>query len=82
MPVSHSRRGSFGRYMPWTALAAIAALLLFSSHRWHVLGYLPLLFLLICPLLHFYLHGRHSTGAGDVAAGAGDRRRSRAPEVE
>lgn len=82
MPVSNSRRGSFASYLPWMALAAIAALLLFSSHRWHVLGYLPLLFLLICPLLHFYLHGRHSPGAGHVASGAGDRRGSRTPEVE
>lgn len=58
------RPGSFRRYLPWMVLAAIAALLLFSSHRWHVLGYLPLLFLLACPLLHFGMHGGHSGHGG------------------
>lgn len=62
------RPGSFRRYLPWMVLAAIAALLLFSSHRWHVLGYLPLLFLLACPLLHFGGHGGHSAHGGHGSA--------------
>lgn len=46
----------------------IAAFLLFSEHRAHVLGYLPFLLLLACPLMHLFMHhghgGRHDHGAG------------------
>lgn len=38
---------------------AIALVMLFSEHRAHFLGYLPLLFLLACPLLHVFGHGHH-----------------------
>ena len=70
MSASPNRPRSIARtYLPWVVLAGIASALLFSSHRWHMLGYLPLLLLLACPLLHFWMHGGHS-GHG----GHGDRR--------
>lgn len=68
MSAFNQRSGSFRRYLPWMILAAIAALLLFSSHRWHILGYLPLLLLLACPLLHFGMHGGHSGHGGHKSA--------------
>ena len=37
----------------------VAALLLFWEHRVHVLGYLPLLLLLACPLMHLFMHHGH-----------------------
>lgn len=37
----------------------IAAFLLFSEHRAHVLGYLPFLLLLACPLMHLFMHHGH-----------------------
>lgn len=38
---------------------AIAAALLFTEHRAHVLGLLVWLPLLACPLMHFFMHGGH-----------------------
>lgn len=42
----------------------IAAFYLITEHRAHVLGYLPFLILLACPLLHIFMHGGHG-GHGD-----------------
>ena len=42
------------------AFAVMAGVLLFSEHRAHLLGLLPYLFLLACPLMHlFHHHGNH-----------------------
>ena len=41
------------------AFLLIAAFLLLSEHRAHLLGYLPFLLLLACPLLHLFMHGGH-----------------------
>jgi len=43
----------------------IAAALLFTEHRAHVLGALIYLPLLICPLMHFFMHGGHGHSHGD-----------------
>ncbi|WP_041656538.1 DUF2933 domain-containing protein [Azoarcus sp. KH32C] len=50
------------------AFVAIAAVLLAFEHRAHVLGILPWLFLLACPLMHLFMHHGH-----------GDRHRHDAP---
>ena len=50
----------------WWAFAgflAIAAFFLLEEHRAHMLGVLPYLFLLACPLLHIFGHGGHGHGA-------------------
>lgn len=39
---------------------AIAGSLLLTEHRAHVLGILPYLFLLACPLMHLFMHHDHS----------------------
>jgi hypothetical protein len=39
---------------------AVAGFFLLTEHRAHVLGVLPFLILLACPLLHFAHHGRHN----------------------
>jgi hypothetical protein len=57
------------------AFGAGLAYLFFGEHRVHLLGYLPFLFLLACPLLHMTMHGGHGghgghsghTGAPDKA---------------
>jgi len=43
---------------------AIAAFFLITEHQAHVLGALPLLLLLLCPLLHLFGHGGHRQGRG------------------
>jgi hypothetical protein len=42
----------------------IAAFFLITEHTAHVLGVLPFLLVLLCPLLHLLLHGRHGGGHG------------------
>ena len=41
-------------------LAAIALFFLWEEHRAHILGALPYLLLLLCPLMHFLMHRGHS----------------------
>ena len=41
-------------------LAAVAAFFLWEEHRAHILGALPYLLLLLCPLMHFLMHRGHS----------------------
>lgn len=65
---SHERMQRRGRgrlyYLVLLAFLAIGAFLLLSEHRAHVIGILPLaLFLLLCPLLHFFMHGSHGADA-------------------
>jgi hypothetical protein len=49
---------SKGRWVFYGFLA-IAVFLLFTEHRAHVLGILPFLFLLACPLMHLFMHHGH-----------------------
>ena len=41
------------------ALIGAASYFLFMEHRQHVFQYLPFLILLLCPLMHFFMHGDH-----------------------
>ena len=58
-------------YWVFLVLAVIGGALLLSEHRAHVLGALPYLFLLACPLMHIFMHGghghRHGGGNDDAA---------------
>lgn len=38
---------------------AVAGFFLFTEHRAHVLGVLPLVLVALCPLLHLFGHGGH-----------------------
>lgn len=40
---------------------AVAAFFLIAEHTAHVLGALPYLILLACPLLHFFMHRGHGS---------------------
>lgn len=70
-------------HFPWmlalcTFLLA-AFLLLFTEHRAHVLGFLPYVLLLACPLMHLFMHhGRHEQhheeSSAKDAGGDGDHR--------
>ena len=39
----------------------VAGFFLFTEHRAHVLGILPYLFLLACPLMHLFMHHDHGS---------------------
>jgi hypothetical protein len=54
-------RSRFG--IGWTVLAAVAAWFLWTEHQAHLLGVLPYLFLLACPLMHVFMHHGHGHGA-------------------
>lgn len=43
------------------ALLAIAAFFLWTEHRAHLLGALPWLLLLACPLMHRFMHRGHGS---------------------
>lgn len=47
---------------------AVLGFLLLSEHRAHTLGALPYLLILLCPLMHLFMHrghGGHGGGKGD-----------------
>lgn len=41
----------------------VSAVFLFTEHRAHLLGALPFLFLLSCPLMHMFMHHGHKHGS-------------------
>ena len=48
---------------------AIAAILLLTEHRAHVLPYLPWVLLAACPLMHIFMHhGNHRNHTGPSSA--------------
>lgn len=52
--------------IPWwlgaCLFAAIAVFLLWEEHSAHILGAVPYLLLLGCPIIHLFMHGRHGNG--------------------
>jgi hypothetical protein len=51
-----------GRNWILIAFLAIAAFFLITEHRAHLLGALPYLLLLACPLMHLFHHGHGGHG--------------------
>lgn len=57
-------------HIPWLLgfclFAAIAVFFLWEEHRAHILGALPYALLLLCPIIHIFMHrghGGHGRGA-------------------
>lgn len=52
-------RNQLGRRTNWALLGFIAVIgfFLLTEHRAHLLGILPYLLLLACPLMHLFYHG-------------------------
>ena len=64
-----------GWFVFW-GFCGIAALFLFYEHTMHVLGVLPFLLLLACPLMHLFMHHGHGQGGhqhGDAGKSAGGK---------
>ena len=56
------------------AFLGIAAFFLITEHTAHFFGILPFALLLLCPLLHLFMHGGH--GEHDAHSGHTDHQRS------
>jgi hypothetical protein len=56
----------------------IAVFYLITEHRAHLLGWLPWVLLLACPLLHVFMHGGHGQ-SGDAGGSSFDGRQSNPP---
>ena len=71
-----STRSGPGRVPVWLGLClflAIAAFFLWEEHRAHLLGALPYVLLLLCPVIHLFMHRGHGSHAGHAAHGDPDR---------
>lgn len=66
-PDGKTRLQQVSRYM-FFGFAAIAAFFLITEHGAHLLGWLPFLIILACPLMHVFGHGGH--GGHDHGGGA------------
>jgi hypothetical protein len=49
------------RILPWVwlVLAAVLGFFLLTEHQAHLFGVLPYLLILLCPLMHLFMHGGH-----------------------
>ncbi|WP_373414607.1 DUF2933 domain-containing protein [Ensifer aridi] len=78
---SHHHGATQGPARSWRSKIVIALIgfllivgfLLLSEHRVHVLGYLPYLLVLACPLLHMLHHGHGRHGAHTHASERGEQ---------
>jgi hypothetical protein len=46
-------------------LIASVTYFLLMEHRQHIVAFLPYLILLLCPLMHVFMHGSHGHAGGD-----------------
>lgn len=69
--MSHEHRHSPSSYnrrikIAWVVFAAIAVFFLWTEHQAHLLGALPFLLLLACPLMHLFMHHGHGKTTGET----------------
>lgn len=55
------------------AFLAIAGFFLLTEHRAHLLGALPFLLLLACPLMHLFMHHGHGDHSSDKNSEVGEK---------
>jgi len=76
---NHSEPGGFwrSRYaFGYLVIGAVAAYFLLTEHLAHVIGALPFLLLLACPLMHVFMHhghGQHSQHQDDESTSTQDK---------
>lgn len=69
---------AFWRSPPGIALfvaLAVVGFYLVTEHRAHLLGVVPYLFLLACPLMHVFMHGHHGAHGSSRHSEADDEKR-------
>ena len=62
MSDSHETQHSHRARWVFYGFLAMGGVLLFTEHRAHLLGILPYLILLACPLMHMFMHHGHDEG--------------------
>ena len=74
MPHPVEGPGMSRRWLRWGlgAFLVIAAFFLWEEHRAHLLGALPWLLLLACPLMHHLIHRPHGPRHGDHLPGSAE----------
>ena len=60
-------------------LGGVAAYFLLTEHLAHVVGFLPFLLLLACPLMHIFMHGGHGHHHQQKKSDPSDNKKSREP---
>ena len=62
----HDRRppASIRLWVAFLTFAMVAGFFLFTEHRAHLLGALPYLIFLLCPLAHLFMHRGHDGHGG------------------
>ena len=65
-------------------LVAVSVLgfLIYEGHGAHLLGYLPFALILLCPLMHIFMHGGHGGHGGHQHGGSEINKPSRASEED
>lgn len=61
MPDQHETKHLSKAQWVFYGFLIFAGLLLFTEHRAHLLGILPYLILLACPLMHLFMHHDHGS---------------------
>lgn len=61
-PQSDAFRGPM--WFGWCAFLAIAVFFLWQEHRAHLFGALPYVLLLLCPIIHLFMHRGHDHHGG------------------
>ena len=75
-PPGSTERAGLGAFfrshyaLGYLVLGGLATYLYFSDHRAHILGALPFLLLLACPLMHVFMHRGHGGHGGHGSHGA------------
>lgn len=54
-----------GPRLAFLAFAVVGGYFLWTEHRAHVVQALPYLILLLCPLMHIFMHGGHGGHGGN-----------------
>ena len=60
---NHGKESAPSRLWLYAAMAVIAFYLL-TEHRQHLMGFLPYAIVLLCPLMHLFMHRGHGSHGG------------------
>lgn len=63
-------------HIPWMLgfcfFLAVALFFLWEEHKAHILGAVPYVLLLLCPVMHFFMHRGHQGDSHSGHAGPGE----------